>query len=396
MRGADSLRNNLRLVRGRLGLSQQELAARVGVARQTIGAVEAGLYTPSAALALRLARVLGCRVEEVFWLEEEPAEVVEAVPAAGLEAELGSGAGAPRGVPVSLVRVGGRWVAHSLLGESGVRTELVPADGEVLPEGRGAEQAEGGGTAALLQVRALDDPQDLGRSVMLAGCTPALSLWARAAERWHPGLRVHWVFANSGEALAALARGEVHGAGTHLYDSRTGACNVPFVRAALPGRAVALVNLGEWEEGLLVRRGNPRGIRGVADLARPGVTIVNREPGAGSRQLLEDMLGEAGLPPGAVAGFDRVVRGHLQVARAVAGGEADAGVSTEGVARAFGLDFVPLRRTRYEVAFLQESLGEPAIQQLLATLGHRRVRRQLEVVGGYDTARTGEVETVPA
>ncbi len=394
MKGTDSLRNNLRLMRNRLGLSQQELAARVGVARQTIGAVEAGLYTPSAALALRLARVLGCRVEEVFWLEEEPAEVVEAVPAAGLAAELGAGAVGADRIPVSLVRVGGRWVAHSLLGESGLRTELVPADGQVVPEEAAGGRQVTGVAAGGVRVRTLDDPEDLARSVLLAGCTPALSLWARAAERWHPGLRVNWVFANSWEALTALAGGEVHGAGTHLCQGATGICNIPFVRAALPGRAVVLVHLGEWVEGLLVRRGNPAGIRGVADLARPGVTIVNREAGAGSRRLLEDALNEAGVPHGAVAGFDRVVRGHLQVARAVAGGEADAGVSTEGMARAFGLDFVPLRRTSYDVAFLRDYADEPAVQQLLGTLGHRRVRRQLEAVAGYDTARTGEVETI--
>lgn len=372
MKPREALKNNLRLTRTRLGLSQQELAARVGVTRQTIGALEAGIYTPSAALALRLARALGRGVEDLFWLDDDTPEV-EAVPAAGL----------PPGerLRLALARVGDRWVAHSLMGENGLRTELVPLDGE------GAWD----GLSPTLTVRALDDPESLRRSVMLAGCAPALSLWARAAERWHPGLRVHWTFANSEEALGRLARGEVHAAGTHLYDPESDTFNAPFVRRALPDRAAVLVNLGVWEEGLLVRPGNPLRLTGAADLAQQGVRIINREPGAGSRQLLERLLRAARVPFDAVRGFDRLAPGHVEVARAVAEGRADAGVSTAAVAAAFGLGFVPLQAARYDVALLKDALEDPPVQQLLATLGHRRVRRQLEALGGYDTSRTGDV-----
>lgn len=367
-----ALQNNLRQIRTRLGLSQQELAHLAGVTRQTISGVEAGLYAPSATVALRLARALGCRVEDLFWLEEEPPEI-EAVPAAGMPAGTG--------LRLALTRVGGRWVAHSLMGNSGFRTELVPTDGE----------GEWDGAAATLKVRTLDDPEGLYRSVMLAGCTPALSLWARAAERWHPGLRVHWTFANSMDALARLARGEVHAAGMHLYDAASDSFNVPFIRRALPGQPVTLVNLGIWEEGLLVRPGNPLGLRSAADLAQAGVTIVNREPGSGSRHLLERLLREAGIPVAAVRGFERVVHGHIEVARAVAAGQADAGVSVAAVARAFHLGFVPLHQVRYDIALLKAYLDETPVQELITTLGHRRVRAQLQVLGGYDTRHTGDV-----
>lgn len=385
MRGGDGqvateggVRNHVRAARVRLGLSQQELAARAGVTRQTVSAIEAGLFVPSTAVALRLARALGCRVEELFWLEEDAPEV-EALAAAGVPEG--------RDLRLALARVGGRWVAHSLMGEASLRTELVPVDGW-------GERHPG---AATVRARLVGDPEALAQTVVLAGCTPALSLWARAAERWHPGLRVHWVLANSTAALDMLARGEVHGAGMHLYDEASDDYNAPFVAARRLGRPVVLVNLGVWEEGLVVRPGLPCPVRSPADLARPGIRLVNREPGSGARQILERFLAQGGVPPAAVHGFDRVVHGHLEVAQEVAAGRADVGVSTEAVARLFGLEFVPLQRVRFDVAFFQDALDEPPVRQILATLSHRWVRSQLALLGGYDTRHTGEVvATVPA
>src|SRR5579862_8608180 len=112
--------NSLKATRSRLGISQQQLAASAGVARQTIGGIEGGLYAPSAAVALRIARALGCRVEELFWLEDD-LPVVEAVAAGS----------APEGIALrlALARVDGRWVAHALHGDGAFRQELAPADG---------------------------------------------------------------------------------------------------------------------------------------------------------------------------------------------------------------------------------------------------------------------------
>ncbi|MDB4895220.1 MAG: family transcriptional regulator [Firmicutes bacterium] len=372
MKQESGLRNSLKATRLRLGLSQQELAALAGVTRQTISGVEAGQYAPSTTVSLRLARALGCPVESLFWLEQAAPELA-ALPAEGLaEGEH---------MRVALANVGGRWVAHPLTGQQAFRTEFIPADGEGM-------RAPG---SDIVNVRLLDEPANLARTVVLAGCTPALSLWARAAERWHPGLRVHWVFANSTAALARLARGEVHGAGVHLYDAESGEFNTPFVRRQMPGRPAVLVNLGVWEEGLLVRPGNPLGLKGAADLAQPGVRIVNREPGAGARILLEQALSQANVPHTALHGWERTVASHTAVAGAIAAGTADAGVSAAAMASAFGLGFVPLQRVRYDMVFPREQMQEEPVRQLLASLSHRWVRSQLEALGGFDTSRTGEI-----
>lgn len=366
------LQNRLRSVRARLGLSQQELAQAACVTRQTIGGIEGGQYAPSATVALRLARALGCRVEDLFWLEEETTT---------LEAEAVEDFEPGEARRLVMGRVGGRWLAHPLAGEAAFRTEMVPADGV---GARGAGDVH-------VRVDLLEDASALERTVLLAGCTPALSLWARAAERWHPGLRVHWTFANSQEALRRLARGEVHAAGLHLWDAEQEEFNTPFVRKALGGAQSLLVNLGVWEEGLALPHGNPCALRRVEDLARPDVEIVNREEGAGARLLLEQTLAEAGVPVQAVRGYPRTVPGHVEVAREVASGRADAGVTTSAVAAAFGLAFLPLRAVRYDLALRRESLEEEPVRQLLASLDHRWMRSQLQVLVGYDTSRTGEV-----
>lgn len=375
MKEGSGLCNQLKAIRTRLGLSQQELATAAGIARQTIGGIEAELYSPSAAVALRLAKALGCRVEEIFWLEDESV-TVEALPA--LET--------PTDVPMrmAMAQVGGRWVAHPLHGEMAFRSEMVPADG------LGTWQAG----SATLPVRLLDDPETLARTIVLAGCTPTLSLWARSAERWHPGLRVHWTHANSIAALGSLARGEVHAAGLHLCDPATGEFNAPFVRRVLPGRAVALVNLGLWEEGLVVGPGNPKRLQRASDLAQPGVRLINREEGAGSRLLLDTLLAVEGVPTEALTGYGQTAATHQEIAVAVASGQADVGVSTAAVAAIYGLGFVPLRQVRYDLAFLEETLQHEPVRQLLGTLQHRWVRSQLSVLGGYDTTWTGEVRSV--
>lgn len=375
----EGFRTNLRQMRSRLGLSQQELADLAGVTRQTISGAETGQYVPSTAIALRLARVLGCTVEELFWLDEE-APVVQAVPAAGM---------GRRTTRVRLAQVGGRWIAHPLQGAPAFRTELVPADGIWAP-------AEG--------VRLLDDPAHLAQTVLIAGCDPAVSLWARAAERWHPGLRIDWLWANSTEALGALQRGEVHAAGTHLFDPVTGESNLPFVRRLLPDLPVVLVNLGTWAEGLLLAPGNPKGIKRIQDLTRPDVRIINREAGSGARHLLDSVLqvtpdGESprqhsGLDPQPatpIKGYDQIRYDHQGIAQAVASGEADAGVSAAPVAAAWGLDFLPLQSVRYDLVIPKAYLTERPVQALLATLSNRWVRAQLEALGGFDTTHTGEV-----
>ncbi|MEH2073435.1 MAG: substrate-binding domain-containing protein [Nostoc sp.] len=373
MKQDSDLRNNLKSIRTRLGMSQQDLANIASVTRQTISGVESGLYAPSVAITLRLAKALGCQVEDLFWLERDLPEI---------EAVLAKPVPNGQQLRVSMARIGGQWIAYPLIGKDAFRQDMIPADGE---------STSLTGTNKV-RVRLLDDNLDtLHNTVVIAGCAPVISLWARATERWHPQLRVQYNFANSMAALHSLCRGEAHIAGMHLYDPETGEYNTPFVRDVLAGREAVLITLGVWEEGLLLKSGNPMGIRTVSDLVAGGATIVNREIGSGSRMLLEQTLQKEQIPFDAVQGFDNILRSHQDVAQAVVGGIADAGMSTASVATAFGLGFIPLHQSRYDLVILKEYLEVAPVQQLLSTLGHRMVHSQFEILGGYDISKIGEV-----
>ncbi|MEH2133508.1 MAG: substrate-binding domain-containing protein [Nostoc sp.] len=400
-----NLCNNLKSIRTRLGMSQQELANIAGVTRQTIGGLESGQYAPSVTVSLRLAKALGCTVEELFWLEGDLPEI---------EAIVAESASNQQRSRLSLARVGDQWIAYPLVGNDAFRIEMIPSDGEMVAVNqqpvisvsdrpalaqclveRKEHHSQGeaknqNGTNKVL-VRLLNDIDKLQNTVVIAGCTPVLSLLARATECWHPKLRVYYRFAHSKAALSSLCRGEVHIAGMHLYDPKTGEHNIPFVREAATGKNFVLITLGVWEEGLLVPPGNPMGVKTVSDLVEFGATIVTQQVGSGSRMLLERKLLEERVPFQTVKGLDHIAHNHQDVALSVVSGIADAGISTASIAAAFGLGFIPLHQARYDLVILKEYLEQSPVQQFLNILGHRVVRSQLEVLGGYDISKIGEV-----
>ena len=196
------------------------------------------------------------------------------------------------------------------------------------------------------------------------------------------------------DGLFALARGVADLAGTHLLDPETGEYNVPFVRRLLPGEAVLLVTLAHRQQGLIVAAGNPKRIQGIDDLRRSDVTIVNRHRGSGTRVLLDDALSRAGIDPAALPGYEREEATHLAVAGAVASGTADAGLGILAAARAYGLDFVPVARERYELALRPSTAGRVAVTSLLETLRSADFRAVVTALGGYDTAESGAVRSV--
>jgi len=368
------LETGLRRARQRSGLTQGELAGRAGISRQTLSTLESGRGQPSTVVALRLCRVLRCRVEELFWLREEGGE---------LTAEL-AGEGQRRASQSARALVGsvaGRWVAHPLRRQDPLGF-TTPADALLLrvPE-------EGG----LVRLRALRPVEALQANVLVTGCDPGLAVLAgRVEDRW-PGQRLCWVPGSSDAALKTLARGQAHVAGAHLFDEEAGEYNVPFVRRAFGGRPMVVITFAHLEEGFAVANGNPLRIRKAEDIARPDVRFVNREPGAGARRLLDRLLRKARVPASAIEGYDRLLGGHLEIAQAVAMGAADAGVVARSAAVAHGLDFVPLSEERFDLVFPKEWSADARAGRIVETLEGRAFRRELGSLGGYDTRRSGHL-----
>ena len=202
------------------------------------------------------------------------------------------------------------------------------------------------------------------------------------------------VATDSLDGLIALARGTADLAGCHLLDPETGEYNVPFIRHLLPGEAVLLVTLAHRQQGLFVASGNPKRIEGIKDLARAGVTMINRRRGSGTRGLLDDSLAHAKIKSTKIHGYDREAATHLAVAGAVAAGEADTGLGILAAARTYGLDFIPVARERYELALRPLTAARPAVQKLLATLRSADFQAVVTALGGYDTAESGAIRSV--
>jgi molybdate-binding protein len=196
-------------------------------------------------------------------------------------------------------------------------------------------------------------------------------------------------------ALQALQREEVHVAGLHLFDPVTGESNLPFIRRSLKGPGYEVVTFATWEEGFIVRRGNPKSIRTPADLADPSVTLVNREEGSGARLLLDQRLRASGVNPTTLPGYDRIAGSHLEVARVVAGSQADVGIGVRSVAQLLGLDFIPLQASRYDLVVRKAYLkSHPTLSRLFETLASHSFRKEIEALGGYDTRDTGKVQSL--
>jgi molybdopterin molybdotransferase/putative molybdopterin biosynthesis protein len=373
-----AVENRLRERRRAAGLSQGTLAERAGLTRQAVYAVESNRYLPNAVAALRLARVLGCRVEDLFSLEPY-SEIVEA--------EVLRDPAGSAGRRVKLWRVGGRRVAVPVatLGENASFTQL--ADGLLVETPRPRKWKTGSGRRTVLLLRERDHVEE---QIVVAGCDPAIGLLIEhLRRRREPADLVSWT-TGSLNALRALKSREIHVAGLHLVDARSGLSNVPFLRRHLRGRKYEVVTFASWEAGLMVGPGNPKGIRGFGDLVRPNVTLANREPGAGARLLLDEALARDGIPAHRVKGYGTEALSHFEVARLVASGRADVGIGVLSVARFFGLPFLPVRTERYDLVVPSDLLRvHPTLARLFDALTSRELRAQVQALGGYDTRETG-------
>jgi molybdate-binding protein/DNA-binding XRE family transcriptional regulator len=367
------IENNLALLRQKRGLAAAHLAKMAGVSRQTIYAMEAGNYVPNTAVALKLARVLEVRVEELFSLPGEfPApefRMEQATLLPGTENPL-------EGQPVELCRVDGRMVAAA---PSAVPWYFPASDAIVAAEPVPPGKA---------RLRVFDAQRQFQNRVLIAGCDPAISVLARHVQT--TGNELVLAHRNSSQALELLKERYIHVAGTHLRDEASGESNLPDIARMFPRNSVAVVSFAVWEEGIVTARGNPKAIRGVEDFARPDVTMVNREAGAGSRKLLDARLKRLQIASSSISGYQVEAPGHLPAAWRVQTGEADCCIATRAAARLFGLGFVPLVSERYDLAIRRQHLDLPGIRALLDVLSRSQFRRELDSLGGYDARTAGQ------
>jgi molybdate-binding protein/DNA-binding transcriptional regulator YhcF (GntR family) len=215
------------------------------------------------------------------------------------------------------------------------------------------------------------------------------TLWAHARQV-HPETHFEVRYVGSLDGLLAVMHGEAALTGVHLLDEESGEYNLPILRRLFVGQRICVVTLVERQQGFIVPRGNPKSLLAFADLARPGLRIINRQAGSGTRALLDHHLHRLALPFDAISGYEREVNTHLAVAEAVARGEADVGVGVLAAARALNLGFVPLAHERYDLVLLARDRTLPPLNWLLDLVKGAEFRGVAAHLGGYDTRSTGQ------
>jgi putative molybdopterin biosynthesis protein len=189
------------------------------------------------------------------------------------------------------------------------------------------------------------------------------------------------------DGLVNLRQGLCQISGSHLLDE-TGEYNTPFVRRLFPDRLVEIVTLAYRTQGLMLSSGNPKGVRKIADIAKPNIRFVNRNPGSGTRLWFDTELRKLNIPMEKINGYDKVVRTHSEAAGLIALGKADAALGLQAAAHRHGLDFIPLFEERYDLVLPREN--EKTLTPLLDYLQTTAFRTELSVLTGYNSAHSGE------
>jgi molybdate-binding protein/DNA-binding XRE family transcriptional regulator len=366
--------NRLREKRLALGLSQKKLAEMAGITRQAVAAVETNQYSPATSVALQLARALHTRVEDLFSLKQGgeiiEGELIGTIPKDGIPARA------------QVTQIGHRMLVRRLDGLGELTSLSASADGLIIGSDPGRSR---------VKVRLLKDRDAVRRKVIVGGCDPAMFLAGKHVRTHDQENLVPCLMGNS-LALAALKRGDVHVAGIHLAEESSSTWKLPNLRRSLGDMEFIVVTFAHWEEGIIVRPGNPKQIRGIADFTRPRVEMINREKGSGARRLLDRELQSAGIPCARVKGYQKEVFSHLEVASRVRAGLADGGVGVRAAATICGLGFIPLQRERYDLIIPNIYYhSSPALRNLLDLIVGKSFRAELEALGGYDTRDTGRI-----
>ena len=328
--------------------SQGELAARSGVSRTGISAIETGRSAPSTAAALSLARALECTVEDLFTLPtgrgDDP----------GWAWQPGS-----TETRFWQATVGARTLRYPIESITGAR---FPHDGTIE-----------GGTATTA-----GDPH---KTLVIAGCDPSVGLLAAEAAR-QEGLRILGISRSSGDALKLLRQRLVHVAGVHLANEGDAGNRAAVLKQL--GDGFRLLRLTRWDSGLASRP--DRRLRSVEAARRARLRWIGRETGSGARLCLDAVLAGTVEPL-------HLARDHRGVSEAIRVGYADAGICLRLVSDEAGLSFLPLQTEPYDLCFSPSLEDDWRIRALIRVVRSASYRRLLGDLPGYDTSTTGQSES---
>jgi putative molybdopterin biosynthesis protein len=289
---------------------------------------------------------------------------------------------------VKIGSVDGNLISSQLPRGSGSITTLTEADGVIrIPKNiEGISEKEATRAYLLRPLSAIEN------TIVITGSHDnTLDLLADQIRRTSGTVSISSSHVGSMGGLMAIKKGTCHMAGAHLLDPDDGSYNLSYIRKYLPGEKIRMVNLVMRDQGLILPRGNPHKINSLEDLKTRGLIFVNRQPGSGTRILMDYKLKTLGIDPVDIAGYDTEEYTHMSVAVAVLSGRADAGLGIHAAARALGLDFLPVVTEEYDLIIPERFFHTQAVQVLLETIRSDEFKERVRSLGGYATDKTGEI-----
>ena len=293
---------------------------------------------------------------------------------------------------VKLGQVGNHIVATPLPRGAGCITSITEADGIIrIPNHIEGLQEQDAITAELLKPL-----QSVRDTIVIVGSHDnTLDVLADQLRAGYGTLTLSSSHVGSMGGLMAIKRGGCHLAGSHLLDTQDGTYNVSYIKRYLPELSasdeIRLVNLVLRDQGLIIAKDNPKGIKGIEDLSRNDITFINRQGGSGTRILLDYRLNQMEINPATINGYETEEFTHMSVAVAVLSQTVDVGLGIYAAAKALNLDFIPVVTEQYDLIIPQKYYKTQNIKYLLKTIKTEEFKNRVEALGGYGTQKTGEV-----
>ncbi|MCX7708344.1 MAG: molybdopterin biosynthesis protein [Clostridia bacterium] len=290
-------------------------------------------------------------------------------------------------VRMKLGQVDGRFIATPLNRGAGVVTSFVKADGllEIPMNSEGYEAGQE------LEIELLKPESEIENTLMVIGShDPLIDVISDLMRRKYPEEFLSSAHVGSMGGIMAVKRGETHLAGIHLLDEETGQYNASYVKRYLGNDKVLLLKGVKRIQGLMTAAGNPKGIKELGDIAKNGLSYVNRQKGSGTRILLDYLLKKQGISASDLYGYEREEFTHMSVAALVASGSADAGMGIYSAAKAYGLGFIPVCEEAYDFILPERFAELEIVKRFIILLRSEEFRIELERLGGYKLESPGE------
>ncbi|MFP4020646.1 MAG: molybdopterin biosynthesis protein [Halanaerobium sp.] len=271
---------------------------------------------------------------------------------------------------------------------SSAMESIVKADGIM----RIAENKEGLHPGDRAPVILLNDKAKIKNNLLLIGSHDlSLDLIRNEVRQRNYNYDLKLQTVGSMAGLTALRRGESHLAGAHLLDPESGEYNISYLKRFFKGQKLVLLNLVHREQGLYLKKGNPKNIKDINDLKRDDINYINRQRGAGTRVLFDYLLAENDIETAEISGYEKEEFTHIAAAAAVGRGTADAALGIRSAAEVMDVDFLPLTEENYDIIFKEEILDDPRIKNLIELINQEEIKSEIKKLGGYQCKDTGKI-----